>query len=102
MVKPQIVKSNGEPISINYLIVNNGGRWQIGEDERVLPGEPPDMPLLPRCAPGSVSCAAEGALPPSGPANSPRVHPANPPDKNTNIAAASWAIPASPTPRSAT
>jgi phospholipid transport system substrate-binding protein len=31
MVRMQIVKSNGEPISINYLVVNNSGRWQIGD-----------------------------------------------------------------------
>ena len=31
MVQTRIVKSNGEPVSINYLLVNNGGRWQIGD-----------------------------------------------------------------------
>lgn len=31
MVQTRIVKSDGQPVNINYLMVNNGGRWQIGD-----------------------------------------------------------------------
>ena len=31
MVTSQIVKSNGEPVNINYLVRNNGGVWQISD-----------------------------------------------------------------------
>lgn len=31
MVQTRIVKSNGEPVNISYLMVNSSGRWQIGD-----------------------------------------------------------------------
>jgi len=31
MVQSRIVKSTGEPVNINYLMVNGGGRWQIAD-----------------------------------------------------------------------
>jgi phospholipid transport system substrate-binding protein len=31
MVTTQIIKSNGEPVGINYLLVNTSGRWRIGD-----------------------------------------------------------------------
>jgi len=31
IVQSQIVKSNGEPVNINYLMVPNGPSWQIGD-----------------------------------------------------------------------
>lgn len=31
IITSQIVKSNGEPVSINYLMRNNGGVWQIAD-----------------------------------------------------------------------
>jgi len=31
IITSQIVKSNGEPVNINYLVRNNGGVWQIAD-----------------------------------------------------------------------
>lgn len=31
IITSQIVKSNGEPVDINYLMRNNGGTWQIAD-----------------------------------------------------------------------
>ena len=31
IITSQIVKSNGEPVNINYLMRNNGGVWQIAD-----------------------------------------------------------------------
>jgi phospholipid transport system substrate-binding protein len=31
IVTSQIIKSNGEPVNINYLMRNNGGAWQIAD-----------------------------------------------------------------------
>jgi phospholipid transport system substrate-binding protein len=31
MVSTRIVKSDGEPVSISYLLVNKSGRWRIGD-----------------------------------------------------------------------
>jgi phospholipid transport system substrate-binding protein len=31
IITSQIVKSNGEPVNINYLVRNNGGIWQIAD-----------------------------------------------------------------------
>jgi len=31
IITSQIVKSNGEPVSLNYLMRNNGGVWQIAD-----------------------------------------------------------------------
>lgn len=31
IITSQIVKSNGEPVNINYLVRNNGGTWQIAD-----------------------------------------------------------------------
>ena len=31
IITSQIVKSNGEPVNINYLVRNNGGAWQIAD-----------------------------------------------------------------------
>src|SRR5262249_16810992 len=31
IVTSQIVKSNGEPVNLNYLMRNNGGLWQIAD-----------------------------------------------------------------------
>jgi len=31
IITSQIVKSNGEPVSVNYLMRNNGGVWQIAD-----------------------------------------------------------------------
>src|SRR5579863_10318411 len=31
IISSRIVKSNGEPMSINYLMHDNGGRWQIAD-----------------------------------------------------------------------
>jgi phospholipid transport system substrate-binding protein len=31
IITSQIVKSNGEPVNVNYLMRNNGGTWQIAD-----------------------------------------------------------------------
>jgi phospholipid transport system substrate-binding protein len=31
IITSQIVKSNGEPVNVNYLVRNNGGMWQIAD-----------------------------------------------------------------------
>lgn len=31
IITSQIIKSNGEPVNINYLVRNNGGVWQIAD-----------------------------------------------------------------------
>jgi phospholipid transport system substrate-binding protein len=31
IITSQIIKSNGEPVNINYLMRNNGGVWQIAD-----------------------------------------------------------------------
>lgn len=31
IITSQIVKSNGEPVNVNYLVRNNGGTWQIAD-----------------------------------------------------------------------
>lgn len=31
IITSQIVKSNGEPVNVNYLVRNNGGVWQIAD-----------------------------------------------------------------------
>jgi phospholipid transport system substrate-binding protein len=31
IVSTQIIKSSGEPVGINYLLVNSSGRWRIGD-----------------------------------------------------------------------
>jgi phospholipid transport system substrate-binding protein len=31
IITSQIVKSNGEPVNINYLMRQNGGTWQIAD-----------------------------------------------------------------------
>jgi phospholipid transport system substrate-binding protein len=31
IVRTQIIKASGEPVSLNYLMVRGSGRWQIGD-----------------------------------------------------------------------
>lgn len=31
IVKSRIVKSNGEPVEIDYMMRQNGGAWQVGD-----------------------------------------------------------------------